>query len=336
MNGSTFWMIKYIVYEWVRFFKGQVYEWGRFRNTGSHTRTKITPKLPPPTPPPYSSKLWKRTDQDSFLWNLIKIQSVVKEIVYGGKHRCLTDKMWSQELTLSLCGRWARKPLKRRRRLELLLNILTVFSPSPHSPVWSLFPHLQLPSVLSLFPHSLVNLIAILVSSLSPNSLVYLVTILVWWLSGLLPWLAPLVEHLTCKQGSQIQVLLRVHSLVYLSFSRLSPHLPDYFVAVKVNHKEKVCPCRTQTRESYLQGNWDSSTTRQFPDTVFWRQFSDRLEDSSPTRFLETVPQHFCSVKWPVTDNYNFITSNYGSTDVFKDSSPTDVLYCIYTPDTKA
>ena len=39
-----------LVYEWVHFFKGQVYEWGRFRNTGSHTRTKITPQvtLPPP------------------------------------------------------------------------------------------------------------------------------------------------------------------------------------------------------------------------------------------------------------------------------------------------
>ena len=34
-----------LVYEWVRFFKGQVYELGRFRNTGSHTHTKIIPKL---------------------------------------------------------------------------------------------------------------------------------------------------------------------------------------------------------------------------------------------------------------------------------------------------
>ena len=39
------------VFEWVRFFEGQVYEWGRFWITGSHTRTKITPKLPPPPPP---------------------------------------------------------------------------------------------------------------------------------------------------------------------------------------------------------------------------------------------------------------------------------------------
>ena len=34
------------------FFEGQVYEWGKFWNTGSHTRTKITPKLPSPPPPP--------------------------------------------------------------------------------------------------------------------------------------------------------------------------------------------------------------------------------------------------------------------------------------------
>ena len=41
-----------LVYEWVRFFKGQVYDWDRFRNTGSHTHTKITPKLPAFAPPP--------------------------------------------------------------------------------------------------------------------------------------------------------------------------------------------------------------------------------------------------------------------------------------------
>ena len=42
-----------LVYECVRFFKGQVYEWGRFRNIGSHTRTKIIPVTTPrpPTPP---------------------------------------------------------------------------------------------------------------------------------------------------------------------------------------------------------------------------------------------------------------------------------------------
>ena len=34
------------------FFKRQVYDWGWFQNTGSHTRTKITPELPPPPPPP--------------------------------------------------------------------------------------------------------------------------------------------------------------------------------------------------------------------------------------------------------------------------------------------
>ena len=49
MNRSTFgwssiWMGP--------FFKGQVYERGRFWNTGSHVRTKITPKLPRPTTHP--------------------------------------------------------------------------------------------------------------------------------------------------------------------------------------------------------------------------------------------------------------------------------------------
>ena len=39
-----------LVYECVRFFKCQVYEWGRFQNTGLHIRTKITPKLRPPPP----------------------------------------------------------------------------------------------------------------------------------------------------------------------------------------------------------------------------------------------------------------------------------------------
>ena len=43
MNWSTFRMFKYI-------FKGQVYEWGRFWNTGSHTYTTITPLPPYPTP----------------------------------------------------------------------------------------------------------------------------------------------------------------------------------------------------------------------------------------------------------------------------------------------
>ena len=53
---STFRMIKYM--NGSVFFKDQIYEWGRFWNTGSHTRTKIStvtsppPRLPPPPPPP--------------------------------------------------------------------------------------------------------------------------------------------------------------------------------------------------------------------------------------------------------------------------------------------
>ena len=41
MNRSTFQTIRYMNGSVV--FKGQVYEWGRFRNTGSHIRTTITP-----------------------------------------------------------------------------------------------------------------------------------------------------------------------------------------------------------------------------------------------------------------------------------------------------
>ena len=51
MNRSTFWMNKYMngsVFSKARYMNG----WGRFWNTGSHTRTKIIPKLPPPPPLP--------------------------------------------------------------------------------------------------------------------------------------------------------------------------------------------------------------------------------------------------------------------------------------------
>ena len=62
------------VYEWVRFFKGQVYEWGSFWNTGSHTRTKITlpsPPPPPPPPPPPSLKVATRRCVRLFSKNLL-------------------------------------------------------------------------------------------------------------------------------------------------------------------------------------------------------------------------------------------------------------------------
>ena len=60
MNRSTFQTIKYkngsvlfffncfcLFFLFVCFFKGQVYEWGRFRDTGSHTRTKWPPMTSP-------------------------------------------------------------------------------------------------------------------------------------------------------------------------------------------------------------------------------------------------------------------------------------------------
>ena len=51
LNRSTFRTIKYMKGGGGHFFKGQVHEWGRFRNTGSHTHTTFIPKLPPPPPP---------------------------------------------------------------------------------------------------------------------------------------------------------------------------------------------------------------------------------------------------------------------------------------------
>ena len=61
MNRSSFRMIKYM--NGSVFLKGQVYEWCRFWNTGSHTRTTIIPQVtsyrpsPSPTPPPSLLKL---------------------------------------------------------------------------------------------------------------------------------------------------------------------------------------------------------------------------------------------------------------------------------------
>ena len=57
-------------------------------------------------------------NQGSFLWGLVKIQSVVnemsfEEIVYGRTDARTdgrtTDKMWSQKLILSPCDRWAKQ-----------------------------------------------------------------------------------------------------------------------------------------------------------------------------------------------------------------------------------
>ena len=64
------------------------------------------------------------------------------------------------------------------------------------------------------------------------------------------------------------------------------------------------------------------------PDMVFG--------DSSPINFEDSSLTLLFKIKRPVTDNYCFITSNYGFIDVFEDSSRTDVLHCIYTPETKA
>ena len=73
MNRSTFWMIKYMngsVFS-------KVYEWGRFWNTGSHTRTKITPKLPPPPPTPRALDV---QDSKQNVTTVVHFVSVVEKI----------------------------------------------------------------------------------------------------------------------------------------------------------------------------------------------------------------------------------------------------------------
>ena len=56
------------------FFEDQVYDWGRFRNTLVHTRTKITfklpPRAPPPPPPRYFQILWGRGTGYLFFYRL--------------------------------------------------------------------------------------------------------------------------------------------------------------------------------------------------------------------------------------------------------------------------
>ena len=67
-----------LLHKWVRFFKGQVYEWGRFPNTGSHTHTKITLQLPrlhpPPPPPPPPTHMRLKTNG----WNLHSMITAAK------------------------------------------------------------------------------------------------------------------------------------------------------------------------------------------------------------------------------------------------------------------
>ena len=57
--------------------------------------------------------------------------------------------------------------------------------------------------------------------------------------------------------------------------------------------------------------------SRQFPDKVFGDSSLTDLK-TVPGHFLKTVPRYFCSVKWPVTDNYSFKLVIMGSLTFLK------------------
>ena len=81
MNRSLFQMIKYM--NGSVFSKGQVYEWGRFWNTGSHTRTTITPKLPPP-------------------WYYIRLGKKFIDIIELGYYFLTESKLYRKEVNFSM------------------------------------------------------------------------------------------------------------------------------------------------------------------------------------------------------------------------------------------
>ena len=92
------------VFEWVRFFEGQVYEWGRFWITGSHTRTKITPKLPPHPPPPQppppreicppKNENFQIKKSDSFHISQYMFWAEIRKIMYTAVNPSFTLQKW--------------------------------------------------------------------------------------------------------------------------------------------------------------------------------------------------------------------------------------------------
>ena len=91
-----------IVYEYVIFFEGQVYDWGRLQNTGPQTRTKITPQSYPPPPPPrgkciyyyvaLSFYLYLYTAAPSFEYYYVQLHCQCK-----GKRKIIGDKKCNSE-----------------------------------------------------------------------------------------------------------------------------------------------------------------------------------------------------------------------------------------------
>ena len=82
------------VYEWVRFFQRPGYEWGRFRNTGSHTLTTITPELPPLPRPTHTHKGLESSSKVVKVWELVP--KIADMAVYGKNGKQSLNKVFSE------------------------------------------------------------------------------------------------------------------------------------------------------------------------------------------------------------------------------------------------
>ena len=132
MNRSTFRTIKYM--NGSVLFKGQVYEWVRFRNTGSHTRTHSYPKVtapPPPPPPPPSSltytKIWTRSISQLGVLN-IQSNLVISNSLISGLSRewksgpCFNMNLWQQNKIM-----WKRGEIAPKEQFLLFSTLFYIY-----------------------------------------------------------------------------------------------------------------------------------------------------------------------------------------------------------------
>ena len=101
------------------FFKGQVYEWSRFRNTGLHILITITPKLPNPTPLPhgYLYNVLVHRDHEN-ITRLVKLH-----VSYTAAVTAAAGSSPVCRLSDTLYTRQQRKKKKINRRQNIQCNI---------------------------------------------------------------------------------------------------------------------------------------------------------------------------------------------------------------------